>query len=324
MDPVHLGTLQRFGPNLTGVFVDVTAEVLHARTRETLPLPGSGGTWERWSVLADVAVEDLSLAKLVEPHHDALAICAELAHQADPDGTWAVWAAEPPFARLTARREGDTWVLQGRKAFCSGATLVTHALITAEAVDGPRLFALEVDQPGVAVAPDAPGWVGPGMRDAATVTLDVGDAVCEPVGPPGAYVRRPGFWHGGIGVAAVWWGGARGVADTLESTPRHDPHSLAHRGAVRTALHVGESVLRESARRIDAVPTASAEALAIATRSAVADVADDVVRHVGRATGPGPLAFDAEHAGRVADLQVFVRQHHAERDLARLGETERP
>jgi hypothetical protein len=29
--------------------------------------------------------------------------------------------------------------------------------------------------------------------------------------------------------------------------------------------------------------------------------------------------MDEEHARRVADLQVYVRQHHAERDSARLG-----
>jgi hypothetical protein len=40
---------------------------------------------------------------------------------------------------------------------------------------------------------------------------------------------------------------------------------------------------------------------------------------VGRALGPGPLAHDAEHAQRVADLTVYVRQSHAERDLAALG-----
>jgi hypothetical protein len=34
---------------------------------------------------------------------------------------------------------------------------------------------------------------------------------------------------------------------------------------------------------------------------------------------PGPLAFEAEHATRVSDLRVYVRQHHAERDTAALG-----
>jgi len=32
-----------------------------------------------------------------------------------------------------------------------------------------------------------------------------------------------------------------------------------------------------------------------------------------------PLAFDEEHARRAADLELYIRQHHAERDLARLG-----
>lgn len=304
--------------------MDVTAEALRARTRDPLPLPGSGRTWQRWTALADVGSEDLSLAKLVEPHHDALAIGAELSSPLDPDGVWAVWAAEPPFARLMARREGSAWVLEGRKAFCSGGLLVTHALVTAESDDGARLLAVEVDQPGVRVDEAAPSWVGPGMAGAATVTLAFDGARARAVGGPGDYVGRTGFWHGGIGVAAVWWGGARAVADVLESSQHLDPHGLAHRGAVRTALHVAESVLRESARRVDADPAADAEGLAVATRSALADVADTVVRHVGRATGPGPLAFDAAHARRVADLQVFVRQHHGERDLARLGEVTRP
>jgi hypothetical protein len=34
--------------------------------RPGIPLPGSGATWERWAVLADLAEEDLSLARLGE------------------------------------------------------------------------------------------------------------------------------------------------------------------------------------------------------------------------------------------------------------------
>jgi hypothetical protein len=43
------------------------------------------------------------------------------------------------------------------------------------------------------------------------------------------------------------------------------------------------------------------------------------VGRVGRALGAGPLAHDEAHGRRVADLTVYLRQHHAERDLARLG-----
>jgi len=36
--------------------------------------------------------------------------------------------------------------------------------------------------------------------------------------------------------------------------------------------------------------------------------------------GPGPLATDEDHARRVADLELYLRQWHAERDQAALGE----
>lgn len=297
----------------------LTAEVLRARTRTPLPLPGSGSTQERLDALVALGHEDLSLAKVVEPHHDAVAIGADLDHPIDPGGVWAVWAAAPPFAVVRATPAGNRWRLDGTKAFCSGADLVTHALVTADDDGHDRLFAMALDQPGVHVDEQAPTWVGPGMADARTVTLRLDAVEAVAVGGPDGYVERPGFWHGAIGIAAVWTGGARAVADLLERSDRLDEHGLAHRGAVRAALHTATALLDDAARRIDASPTADAQRLALAVRAGVADAVDTVLHHVGRATGPGPLAFDAAHVRRVTDLQVFVRQHHAERDLARLG-----
>jgi hypothetical protein len=53
--------------------------------------------------------------------------------------------------------------------------------------------------------------------------------------------------------------------------------------------------------------------------AALIDTAERTIGHVGHALGPAPLGFDEDHARRVADLELYVRQHHAERDLARLG-----
>src|SRR6202023_1833641 len=63
--------------------------------RLDLPLPGDGRTAERWAALAELAEEDLSLARLAEGHTDALAILAELgALTVPPTGSrWGVWAA---------------------------------------------------------------------------------------------------------------------------------------------------------------------------------------------------------------------------------------
>jgi hypothetical protein len=296
----------------------ITAADIRAHVRPPWPLPGLGDTARRWRLLADLGADDLPLAKLVEPHHDAVAILHELGGPAPgPDDVWAVWAAEPPTAVLTATPGERGWTLSGAKAFCSGADIATHALVTAASADGPRLFAIELGAGGIVPRCGAE-WVGTGMRRAGTRTLDLVDVRAHPVGGPGDYVERPGFWIGAIGVAACWLGGAHGVARTLEArSSRLDPHGRAHLGAVRAALDTAELALEAAAARVDRGD--DAERLALSVRSQVADVVESTISHVGRALGPAPLAFDARHAEHVADLQVFVRQHHAERDLERLG-----
>jgi hypothetical protein len=51
----------------------------------------------------------------------------------------------------------------------------------------------------------------------------------------------------------------------------------------------------------------------------IADAAERTLHEVGHALGPASLAFDEQHARRVADLTIYLRQHHGERDLAVLG-----
>ena len=92
-----------------------------------LPLPAHGHTLARWRALAAVAACDLGLVKLFEGHTDALAILAELHGPTPPAASrWAVWAAEPPDARVQASKVGirtDNMQVQlaGTKAWCSGA-----------------------------------------------------------------------------------------------------------------------------------------------------------------------------------------------------------
>ena len=96
--------------------------------RLDLPLPGSGRTWERWAAFADLAGEDLSLARLGEGHADAVAILAELGGPPPAPGSrWGVWAANPPGPSLEAVKAGGGWRLRGTKQYCSGARTCTHA-----------------------------------------------------------------------------------------------------------------------------------------------------------------------------------------------------
>jgi hypothetical protein len=101
-----------------------------------------------------------------------------------------------------------------------------------------------------------------------------------------------------------------------------DPHALAHLGAIDAALAAAEATLLSAACHVDADPVnrdGRAELVARRTRAVVETAVDEAITRTGRALGPGPLAQNAEHAHRVADLTMYVRQSHAERDLAELG-----
>lgn len=291
--------------------------------RLDIPLPGSGRTRDRWATFADLAGDDLSLARLGEGHADAVAILAELGGpRPEPRSRWGVWAANPPGPNVTATLRDGTWVLRGTKQYCSGARVCTHALVTATAGDGPRLFAVAVAN----LKPHDGSWPATGM--AGSDTLDVGfpGVPAEPVGPPDGYTNRPGFSHGGVGVAACWYGGARAVARTLLSAAaKRDigQHALAHLGAVDLGLRAAQAALGQAADEIDADPDdlrGEGPLRALRVRSLTEAVAADVLTRTGRALGAGPLGHDEAHSRAVADLTVYLRQHHAERDLARLGE----
>ncbi|MCI3946024.1 acyl-CoA dehydrogenase [Pseudomonas syringae] len=299
-------------------------ECLQALVREgldQLPLPASGQTLERWQALACVAGHDLGLCKLYEGHTDALAIMAELgAPPPEQFSTWGMWAAEPPQARVSISGSGDSLRLDGRKAWCSGATALSHALITAwDPENRQQLVAVPLDQPGVHLTGD--GWRAVGMGATGSVEVVFEHASGQLVGGPGSYVSRPGFWHGGIGIAACWYGASRSIAQRLLSqvSKREDPHALAHLGAVDVALAAAIDVLRAAAVHLDEAPAENAEVLARRCRAYVEQAADLVIRHVGRAVGAGPYCKDAHFARLITDLPVFLRQSHAEQDLAALG-----
>ena len=289
-----------------------------------LPLPASGNTARRWRKLMALAEIDVAAGRLAEAHADAVAILAELGgHPAAPGQWWGVWAAEAPEAVLRVR--GDDTV-DGLKAWCSGAGLCTHALVTGRRDDGTRgLYAVELKHAGVRPLPST--WCNVGMQDTDTRSVAFNAVPARAVGAPNQYLDRPGFWHGAIGVAACWLGGARAVAAALyravgDQNAGHpaDAHAQAHLGAVDAALTAAQAVLDCAACQVDAEPHGeTAELIARRARAVVEAAVDEVITRTARALGPAPLAHDAAHARRVADLTMYVRQSHAERDLAALG-----
>lgn len=290
-----------------------------------LPLPGRGDTAQRWNRLAAFAETDVVAGRLAEAHADAVAILAELDGPTPAPGQfWGVWAAEGPGAALSASDDGSEILLDGTKVWCSGAGLCSHALVTALLPSGDRgLFAVAVDGGGVHALPS--DWSNVGMSESDTRSVQFTATPAVAVGRPGEYLTRPGFWHGAVGVAACWLGGARAVAAPLyarASSEKADAHALAHLGAVDAALAAAEATLLSAAAEIDGDPLdrkGRAELIARRARAVVETAVEESIHRTGRALGPAPLCLDAAHAQRVADLTVYVRQSHAEKDLERLG-----
>jgi alkylation response protein AidB-like acyl-CoA dehydrogenase len=309
---------------------DIAAALAIAATVGTLlPAPGHGRTLERWSVLAALARANLTAARVVEAHTDALAILAEAKAEPVPAGTtWGVFAAESPGQLLSGEPAADgTFELSGVKPWCSLGDVLDRALVTAHVTDGRQLFAIDLRDPRVQAEP-ARQWVARGLRTVSSVPLHCDRLPAVAVGSANWYLVRDGFAWGGIGVAACWYGGALGLADALYRTAarRCGPLDGLHVGTVDAQLYAAAAALRDAATRIDggAAGGAAGELLAAQVRAVVAEAVESVVRQVGHALGPAPLAFDAEYAGRVADLELYVRQHHAERDLDALGQLLRP
>jgi len=314
-----------------------------------LPQPGSGHTVALFDALATVAAADLTAARVLEAHTDALAILQQSPEGLPPthaapglttagsastgSASWGVFAAEGPGQRVDAVRTPGGWQLTGRKPWCSLAGSLSHALVTAHTTpEGAqparrRLFAVDLADPGVTVQEDA--WFATGLSQVTSGPVDFAEVAAVPVGDDGWYLTRPGFSWGGIQVAACWWGGAVGVARQLRGVAEQrgaaqrepDQILLAHLGAVDLALVGAGAALFDAAEAIDrgeAVGEAGG-LLAARVRGLVARTVEEVLGRVGHALGPAPLALDARHSRRVADLSLYVRQHHAERDDAALG-----
>ena len=296
-------------------------------------MPPASPFLERWEALATLGSLDLTLARVVEPHLDAWGILAEAGRKPDQaDGLYGVYAAEAPGGpaanlRATHDDRGDGFRLSGTKPWCSLAEHAVGALVTAWTDDGHRLL-LEVDLRGPGVltgaAASTQAWAARGLAAVTSTPVTFDDAPATAVGDTDWYLTRPGFAWGGVGVAAVWFGAAVALGRQLRaSTLQRDPDQVAllHLGACDVALARARNALVDAALVAEA-GTADADSAGLAaarTRQTVADSVEEVLARAGHALGPAPLTHDEAHARRVADLTVYLRQHHAERDQARLG-----
>jgi len=297
---------------------------LLADGRLDLPRPATGSTDRRWRDLHDLAAaEDLSVARLSVTNCDAAAILAEANRDLPAEALAGVWASKFAGSGVTAVRRDGGWRLAGSLNFCSGAAIVDVALVDSSTGGSTQLFLVPLRNGGVDVDTDA--WRTDALAGTATgrVRLDVALGADAAIGEPGFYLARPGFWFGAIGVAACWAGGARGIYDSslghVGDVGDVDPHAAAHLGRAWAGCWAMSTWLSRAGNDIDDWPDGVDMPYALTARHLVATTCRDVIESCQRATGPGPLVFDRSHARRVADLRLYIEQHHHDSDLAEIG-----
>lgn len=294
----------------------------------TVPRPQLGRTLDLWRILATLGAADLTVARIVEPHLDALAILSEAGQQElnSEGSTWGVFAAQGPGVQLSADAVDTGWVLNGEKPWCSIAGALSHALVTARSGDAVQLLAVDLHHPGIAHS--GRPWRALGLPAVPSSGLIFHNVPAVPVGEPGWYLYRPGFAWGGVGVAAVWHGAATAIARRLY---RHclsrspDQIAMWHLGTADQELWSANTAFHAAATVADSVPATATSQTTIPTitasrlRATVVRAAETVLSVAAHGMGPEPLAFEADHGQRVADLELYLRQDHGERSVANHG-----
>lgn len=333
--------------NLTGNMTDkLRHDILRSVVgfSDDIPHPASGMGGEglsqtliRWQILAYVAGIDLTIAKWFESHLDALSILYEVGYDRSASGLWAVWASEghpdpiryqPKTSHATTNdpisdttSDTVTGTINGTKAWCSGANMVDHGLVTYRDSNGQsQLLIVDMQQPGITI--DNTDWQAVGMQATDTATVRFNQVAATTVGTANAYLDRVGFWHGAAGVAACWFGAAATLGAYLIKAYQQKPndYKAMYLGQISTGLTITQQYFHHVAALIDTQPNSSHELIIRQLRAQVEQLARLVIEGVGQALGAAPYCRNGHFSRLAADLAVFIRQSHGAFDLQKIGE----
>ena len=329
-------------PGARNVTQAVRSFLRDARRGLSLPIPGHGNTPERFRALRGEAAKDASVGRLFEAHTDAITILFEASMPPPPMTALAVWASGPAKSSFV-EKDGGRFVLNGRRAFCGGASVVDAALVITDSPEGERLILVDLRQPGVIV--DSGVWKAEAFRDAGISTVHFTNVEVGPdafVGPPGWYGSRPGFWYGAVGVAAMWAGISDSLLARLPGLRRYnDDISDAATGSIEASMWAVSALLDQAGTQIDAPPDTertggfgpgrdewsrdthgfeSAKTIALACRHTVRLLLESAISAFDEEVGPAAVAFDADLARARAELTMSLAQTHRARDLVALAQ----
>jgi len=289
--------------------------------------------WARvsWSELVEALLAlgrtDIGLGRLGEGHIDAARIAGQADHALAPLAIYGVWASRSGDTGVQCRRTAGGLLLDGTLKFASGAGVIERALVPVWPTPQEHLL---IDLDVSALPVDRSAWQTSAMATSHSHTVEL-SAVEVPdsavVGEPGFYLERPGFFPGGIGVAAVWVGGLGRVTDTVLRRVRQRPTTTAdlRLGRIVTSLSLGVAAVRQAARELDTewpvgmAATGQLRALATRTRAGVGSCVRAALLESRELAGPAGLAFDADLTHAIDDLGLYVLQQSADGDAGHLG-----
>lgn len=284
--------------------------------------------------LARIASVNLSAARLLEGHVNALRLIEELGTEAQrreiskllkKNAFLGVWGADgdPPV-----RLESKSDILHGRKIYASGLRTVSHALVSVDVASQTRLCLVDVQE---TCRQDSAMWSMPGMRATRSGAFDFtgmrSDAVLW-IGPPDSYLTEPTFVGGVWRIAALQLGATLGLLDAVSSQLaslerleaeaqliRLTPlaiRALAAEGLVTRAAEFAES---DAAR---ANPE-HAVALSASARLLTEELGLQTIAAAEQSLGL--IHFDKRsESGRMArDLSVYLRQAARDALVVRVG-----
>ena len=278
---------------------------------------------ELFYVLRLIGAGDLSVARLVEGHFNAVALvvrygtAAQLSSLASSvaDGALSgVWGADDA-AGLKIETDNTGARLSGRKILASGAGTVTRPVVTAKA--GEDLLMCLLDLPADH-AVDLSSWNAQGMRSTATGAVDLTGIPIGPaeiIGGAGDFMRQPHFSGGAWRFCAAHLGAMEKLVelfrDHLTSRGRgDDPYQLQRMAQCVAAATTARFWIEEAARRLGADDHDPAAVVAfvnltrMVTERAALDIMEAVQRGVGLVSfiRPNPI----ERICR--DLSTYLRQ----------------
>jgi alkylation response protein AidB-like acyl-CoA dehydrogenase len=220
-------------------------------------------------------------------------------------------------------------VLRGVKTFCSGAGGVQRALVVVREASGssPRVapgtqrLAYVDTSEGVMI--DREWYRASGLRASESHRVEFVDApVLALLGGENELLRQPWFARDGIRTAATWAGIADGMFNAARGALRErdpDEHQLRALGKMRVARSSIDRWLKYAGQQLEDGGAEDPAALAIECRTAITDASRVISEEAALACGSRSLiAGDALDRGR-RDLNLFLLQHRADPQLAKLG-----